>query len=107
MDFEGKLTIEGKEVRLNFDDFFRNDFSNLENFLTVNEIDDLIKELDLRILDKIYYKDKNGLSVVYCQKKIIENKSCLIILSFGESQPARYRIFALGAAILDQNSNIP
>lgn len=102
--FEDNLTVEGNKIKLYFRDFSDNDFHQLKNSLTQFEMEDIVNQLNLRetsLGDKIYYKDERGLSVVYCQKELQNNKNCLVILSIGESQPTRYRIFVLGIVIMD------
>ena len=96
--------IENSRVELRFKDFSDNDFHQLKTSLTGFEMEDIVNQLHLQktsLGDKIYFKDERGLSVVYCQKNLQNNKSSLVILSIGESQPTRYRIFALGIVVMD------
>ncbi len=102
--FESILSINSDQIKISFSDFSKNDFRNLENSLTEVELEKLVKELDLRPFTfdgKVYYNDRRGIELYYCSKG-----EYLIIISFGETQPTRYKIFAVGAAVMDQNSNI-
>ncbi len=99
VNLKSVLTIGADQLKISFEDFSNNDFRNLEGFLSEADMEKLVRELDLRpfIFDgKTYYNDKRGIKIHYCIKG-----KYLVILSFGESQPARYMIFALGAAIMD------
>ncbi len=99
VNFESVLNINSDQIKISFGDYSKNDFRNLENTMSEVEIEKLVKELDLRPFDfdgKVYYNDKRGIEVYYCIKG-----KYLVIISFGETQPTRYKIFALGVAIME------
>ena len=103
-NFDGVVLIEGEKIKLNFDDFDKNYFTNTESYLSNSEIEYVVEELNLKSFtfeDKVFYNDKRGIGVFYCVKESVNKRKYMIILSKGESQPTRYRIFALGVAIMD------
>lgn len=105
-NFDGVTLIEGEEIRLRFDDFDKNYFGNIKNFLSEYEIECVVKELDLQsfIFDgNVFYNDVRGIGVFYCVKESITGAKYIIIASKGESQPSRYRIFVLGVVTTDEN----
>ncbi len=104
------VTVENDEFRLKFDDFDDNSFDPLVGKLPPTELKMLVEKFNLKPYEtdnQSTYTDERGLSLYYCYKNIKQSDSCLVIISFGERQPARYQIFVLGVAIMDQNSNIP
>lgn len=105
-NFDELTLIEGEKIRLGFDDFDKNYFGNIKSRLSENEIEYVVKELDLKpfIFDgNVFYNDVRGIGVFYCVKESIGEEKYIVIVSKGESQPSRYRIFILGAVITDKN----
>ena len=87
--YEGDIIVEGNKIHLRFKDFSDNEFHLLNNYLNYKDVDYIVEQLKLRpttLGNKVYYKDDTRLSVVYCEKEV-NNQSCLVILSIGESQP--------------------
>ena len=62
----------------------------------------LVEELNLKPYNygnKLLYTDERELSLYYCYKTTNHYENCLVIIAFGERQPARYQIFVLGVLI--------
>ena len=98
------VTFENDEFRLRFDDFDDNSFDPLVKELLPAELKMLVEKLNLEPYetdDKSTYTGERGLSLYYCYKNINQIDNCLVIIAFGERQPARYQIFVLGILVKD------
>jgi hypothetical protein len=104
-NLECVVEFENTAFRLKFHDFSENPFERIAETIKPEELKLIIETLSLESFsfdDKMYYRAKRKLPVYYCYKNI-NNSNCLILVAFGEWQPARYRVIVLGGLF----ENIP
>ena len=98
------IRFEDAKFRLKFDDFDEQSFDELIEKFSPIELETLVEKLNLKPYEfdgKFSYTDEGGLSLYYSYKIIDDYGNCLVVVSFGEKQPARYQIFVLGVLIQD------